>query len=135
MSKKGKAFRVKGTLLVGIIGDEPTVTGFLLTGIGERNRKGEANFLVVTKDTTQNQVEIAFKKMLERDDIGIIMISQHVAEMVRNLIVEHEEVIPTIMEIPSKDFAYEPEKDTILTRAARILYGNEIGMEKIKEGL
>ena len=73
--------------------------------------------------------------MLERDDIGIILISQHVAEMVRNLIVEHEEVIPTIMEIPSKDFAYEPEKDTILTRAARILYGNEIGMEKIKEGL
>lgn len=135
MSKKGKAFRVKGTLLVAVIGDEPTVTGFLLTGIGERNRKGEANFLVVTKDTTQNQIETAFKKMLERDDIGIIMISQHVAEIVRNLIVEHEEVIPTIMEIPSKDVAYDPEKDTILTRAARILYGNEIGMEKIKEGL
>ena len=75
MSKKGKAFRVKGSLLVGIIGDEPTVTGFLLTGIGERNRKGEANFLVVTKETTQNQIETAFKKMLERDDIGIIMIS------------------------------------------------------------
>ena len=80
-------------------------------------------------------METAFKKMLDRDDIGIIMISQHVAEMVRNLIVEHEEVIPTIMEIPSKDFAYEPEKDTILVRAARILYGNEMGMEKIKEGL
>lgn len=37
------------------------------------------------------------------------------------------------MEIPSKDFAYDPEKDTILTRAAKILYGNEVGMEKIKE--
>ena len=73
--------------------------------------------------------------MLDRDDMGIIMISQTVAEQVRNLIVEHEEVIPTIMEIPSKDHAYEPEKDTILTRAARILYGAEIGMEKIKEGL
>ena len=55
--------------------------------------------------------------------------------MVRNLIIGHEEVIPTIMEIPSKDFAYDPMKDTILTRAARILWGNEIGMEKIKEGL
>lgn len=52
MSKKGKAFRIKGSLLVGIIGDEATVTGFLLTGIGERNRKGEANFFVVSKDTT-----------------------------------------------------------------------------------
>ena len=73
--------------------------------------------------------------MLERDDVGIILVSQHIAEMVRNLIIGHEEVIPTIMEIPSKDFAYDPMKDTILTRAARILWGNEIGMEKIKEGL
>ena len=53
MSKKGKAFRIKGSLLIACIGDEATVTGFLLTGIGERNRKGEANFMVVTKDTTQ----------------------------------------------------------------------------------
>lgn len=73
--------------------------------------------------------------MLDRDDLGIILVSQHVAEMVRNLITGHEEVIPTIMEIPSKDHAYDPEKDTILTRAARILFGAEIGMEKIKEGL
>jgi vacuolar-type H+-ATPase subunit F/Vma7 len=55
MSKaKGKAFKIKGSLLIGAIGDEATVTGFLLTGIGERNRKGEANFFVVTKDTSQN---------------------------------------------------------------------------------
>lgn len=40
--KKGE-----GTSIVSIIGDEDTVTGFLLTGIGERNIKGETNFLVV----------------------------------------------------------------------------------------
>ncbi len=80
MSKLGKAFRVKGSLLVAIIGDEPTVTGFLLTGIGERNRKGEANFLIVTKDTTLSQIETFFKKLMEREDIGIIMISQSVAQ-------------------------------------------------------
>lgn len=78
--KKGKAFRIKGSLLVGVIGDEATVTGFLLTGIGERNKKGEANFLIVTKDTTLNQIEVAFTKMLSREDIGIIMISQNIAE-------------------------------------------------------
>lgn len=33
--------------LISIIGDDDTVTGFLLTGIGERNNKGESNFLVV----------------------------------------------------------------------------------------
>ena len=75
MSKKGKAFKVKGSLLVGVIGDEATVTGFLLTGVGERNKKGEANFMIVTKETSQLQIETAFTKMLQRDDIGIIMIS------------------------------------------------------------
>ncbi len=110
MTTKGKAFRVKGTLIIGVIGDETTVTGFLLTGMGERNRKGEANFLVVEKETSLMIIESAFKKMLERDDIGIIMLSQHVAEMIRNLIVEHDAVIPTILEIPSKDVAYDPEK-------------------------
>lgn len=80
MSKKGKAFKIKGSLLVGVIGDEATVTGFLLTGIGERNKKGEANFLIVTKDTTLSQIETAFSRMLAREDMGIIMISQNIAQ-------------------------------------------------------
>ena len=42
-------------------------------------------------------------------------------------------MIPTILEIPSKDHAYDPEKDTILTRPARILYGAEVGLEKLRE--
>ena len=90
MSKKGKAFKVKGSLLIGVIGDEATVTGFLLTGIGERNKKGESNFMIVTKDTTLPQIEQGFTKMLQRDDIGIIMISQNIAEQIRNLIAEHD---------------------------------------------
>ena len=134
MTTKGKAFKVKaGGLLVAVIGDEATVTGFLLTGIGERNKKGDANFLLVTKDTTLTQIETAFNKLLARDDIGIIMISQNIAEQIRNLIAEHTAVIPTIMEIPSKDVPYDPEKDTILCRAARNLYGNEVGMQKLKQ--
>lgn len=63
MSKKGKYFRVKGSLLVAVIGDEPTVTGFLLTGLGERNRKGEANFLIVTKDTSLHTIETTFTRL------------------------------------------------------------------------
>jgi len=70
--------------------------------------------------------------MLARSDMGIILISQHVAEQIRNLIAEHQDVIPTIMEIPSKDVPYDPEKDTILVKAARTLYGSEVGMQKLK---
>jgi V-type H+-transporting ATPase subunit F len=132
MSKKGKAFKVKGSLLVAVIGDEATVTGFLLTGMGERNKKGEANFMIVNKDTSMSQIEAGFSKMLAREDIGIIMISQNIAEQIRNLIAEHDQVIPTIMEIPSKDVPYDPLKDTVLCKAARMLYGNEVGMQKLQ---
>tara|TARA_B110000503_G_C6933264_1_gene323710 strand:- start:327 stop:521 length:195 start_codon:yes stop_codon:yes gene_type:complete len=35
------------SMVVSVIGDEDTVTGMLLTGIGERNVKGETNFFKV----------------------------------------------------------------------------------------
>ena len=41
--------------------------------------------------------------------------------------------MPTILEIPSKDTPYEPEKDTIVVRAAAILWGQDTGMEKLKQ--
>ena len=37
------------------------------------------------------------------------------------------------MEIPSKDNPYDPEKDTIVVRAAGILWGSDTGSEKLKE--
>ena len=48
--------------------------------------------------------------------------------MVRNLIAEHEAVFPTILEIPSKDTPYDLDKDTILARAAKMLYGGDASM-------
>eukprot|EP00351_Strombidinopsis_sp_SopsisLIS2011_P003403 CAMPEP_0116888268 /NCGR_PEP_ID=MMETSP0463-20121206/23195_1 /TAXON_ID=181622 /ORGANISM="Strombidinopsis sp, Strain SopsisLIS2011" /LENGTH=62 /DNA_ID=CAMNT_0004552673 /DNA_START=16 /DNA_END=204 /DNA_ORIENTATION=+ len=50
-SQVGKAFRITGTLLIAVIADSATVTGMLLTGMGERNHKGQANFFIVEKDT------------------------------------------------------------------------------------
>ena len=71
--------------------------------------------------------------MLNNPEMGIIMISQNIAEAIRNKIAEHEEVLPTIMEIPSKDVPYDPTKDTVLCKAARNLYGNEVGMQKLQQ--
>ena len=39
----------KGTLLVSAIGDSATITGLLLTGMGERNAKGVSNFMIVER--------------------------------------------------------------------------------------
>ena len=63
------------SLLVAVIADESTVTGFLLTGIGERNRHGKANYIIVTNDTTDQALEEGFGEMLKRDDIGVILIA------------------------------------------------------------
>ena len=124
--------KVKGTLLVAAICDVATLTGLLLTGMGERNLKGQTNFLIVDKETTDGQIEEALRQMLAREDVGIVLISQNIAERVRNIIIEHEKVIPTILEIPSKDTPYDPEKDTIVVRAASILWGSDTGMDKLK---
>ena len=63
--------RGDGTMIVSIIGDEDTVTGMLLTGIGERNVKGETNFYKVDssinyifKESTAKDIESAFKKFV-----------------------------------------------------------------------
>lgn len=128
-----QAKSTKGTLLVSVIADATTVTGLLLTGIGERNTKGQQNFLVVDKETTDAMIEHQLKQLIDRDDIGVILISQNCAERVRQIIVNHDKIIPTILEIPSKDNPYDPEKDTIVTRAAAILWGAETGSEKLKE--
>ena len=125
-------FGAKGTLLVSAIGDRTTITGLLLTGMGERNMKNQTNFLIVDKDTDDETIETNLRSFLERTDIGIVLISQNVAERVRNIIVEHNKVLPTILEIPSKDTPYEADKDTIVKRAAAILWGSDTGMEKLQ---
>ena len=128
MSKFGK-----NSLLVSAIGDRTTITGLLLTGMGERNLKNQTNFLIVDKDTDDETIETTLRSFLERSDIGIVLISQNVAERVRNIIVEHTKVLPTILEIPSKDTPYEADKDTIVKRAASILWGSDTGMEKLQQ--
>jgi V-type H+-transporting ATPase subunit F len=123
---------ISKSLTIAVIADEATVTGLLLTGMGERNKKGDTNFLIVTKDTTLSQIETAFKNYTEREDVGILLISQTVAEMIRNLIAEYEGIVPTVLEIPSKDAPYEADKDSILIKAARILYGSDAAEAKLR---
>lgn len=123
----------KGTLLVSAIGDSSTITGLLLTGMGERNAKGVSNFMIVERETTDEMIEKTFRGFLARNDMGIVLISQGVAERVRHVIVEHESTIPTILEIPGDDSPYDPEKDTIVSRAAAILWGGDVGVERLRQ--
>jgi V-type H+-transporting ATPase subunit F len=111
-----------GGKLVGIIGDEDTVTGFLLAGVGQRDIGG-ANFFTVTNKTKQSEIEENFKRLSVRPDIAIILINQHVANMIRHLVQEHVETttIPTILEIPSKEHPYDPSKDPVMRAVSHML--------------
>lgn len=57
------------------------------------------------------------RQFLNRDDIGIILINQYIAEMVRHALDAHQRSIPAVLEIPSKEHPYDATKDSILRRA------------------
>ncbi|KAF8362995.1 vha-9 [Pristionchus pacificus] len=110
------ATHTKGKIMA-VIGDEDTVVGFLLGGVGELNKARKPNYLIVDKNTTVTEIEEAFKTFTSREDIAIILINQHIAEQIRFTVDQHTQSIPAVLEIPSKEAPYDPSKDSILNRA------------------
>jgi V-type H+-transporting ATPase subunit F len=107
--------------LIAVIGDEDTVTGFVLAGVGHRSG-GQSNFLVVDSKTKTSQVQEVFRKLTARSDVGILLINQHIVEAhLRELVDAYTQPLPTILEIPSKDHPYDPSKDTIMQRVSHML--------------
>ncbi|KAJ1958565.1 H(+)-transporting V1 sector ATPase subunit F [Dipsacomyces acuminosporus] len=112
----------KDRTLIAAIGDEDTVTGLLLAGIGDIDARQRENFLVVDSKTTQQQLEETFTSFTKRKDIAIILINQHIADDIRGILDEYSSAFPTVLEIPSKDHPYDPSKDSVLKRV-QLLFG------------
>lgn len=110
--------------LIATIADEDTVTGLLLAGVGQvTSEKGkEVNFLTVQPGKTSvEDIEAAFDKFTSaRDDIAILLINQHLADLIRYKVDSYTDAFPAILEIPSKDHPYDPEKDSVLKRVRRL---------------
>ncbi|ANB15479.1 H(+)-transporting V1 sector ATPase subunit F [Sugiyamaella lignohabitans] len=80
MSSSTKAYKDRNFLAV--IGDEDSVTGLLLAGIGHvSDNDGERtkNFLVVDAKTATEKIEKAFEEYTTREDIAVLLINQHVS--------------------------------------------------------
>jgi len=107
-----------------VIGDEDSVTGLLLAGIGHITQNQKKNFLIVDAKTETSTIEKSFEDFTARKDIAILLINQHVAEKIRYRVDNYTAAFPTILEIPSKDHPYDPEKDSVLKRLSRLL-GND----------
>lgn len=115
---------MKQRLLLAVIADEDSVTGLLLAGVGQvlTEPGKESNFLtVVPGKTSVEQVEEAFDRFTsERDDIAILLINQHIADLIRYRVDSYSNAFPAILEIPSKDHPYDPEKDSVLKKVRRL---------------
>ena len=114
----------KKGMLLAAIGDEDTCTGLLLGGIGDVDDKRRSNFMVVDKDTPVPDIETKMRELLKRTDICIILINQHIADEIQNVITGHEQMLPTIVVIPSKEHAYDPNKDPEMIRAKLMFSGD-----------
>jgi len=106
--------------LLAVIGDEDSITGLLLAGIGHINESQKKNFLIVDSKTQVSTIEAAFQEFTERKDIAILLINQHIAEKIRPTVDKYQQAFPALLEIPSKDHPYDPSKDSVLKRVQKL---------------
>merc|ERR1711964_565078 len=101
--------------LIAVMGDEDTVTGFLLAGIGNRDSKARTNYFVYKEAADSKdiqQLDEKFKEFVSNPSIAMIIINQNIASLLRPQIVARADIVlPSILEIPSKDSPYQPNKD------------------------
>ncbi|CAJ0925902.1 unnamed protein product [Ranitomeya imitator] len=76
--------------------------------------------------TLVSQSGPAAMSFLQREDIGIILINQFIAEMIRHAIDAHNVSIPAVLEIPSKEHPYDANKDSILRRAKGMFTSDDL---------
>ncbi|CBX90880.1 similar to vacuolar ATP synthase subunit F [Plenodomus lingam JN3] len=117
------AGQYKDRQFLAVIGDEDTVTGMLLAGVGHVTAPPDLqkNFLVLHAQPDAAAIEAAFDRFTtERKDIAILLINQHIAEKIRHRVETYTAAFPSLLEIPSKDHPYDPEKDSVLKRVRRL---------------
>jgi V/A-type H+-transporting ATPase subunit F len=89
---------------VSVIGDFDTVTGFKLAGVQDANEIKEPSEAVPL-----------LKKKIKDEDVGVIIITERIAEEIRDDIRPFTEdlVMPIIVEIPDKKGPLEMKVDPI----------------------
>ncbi|KAH1004785.1 uncharacterized protein LOC109537566 isoform X1 [Dendroctonus ponderosae] len=93
--------------LIAIVGDEDTCVGFLLAGIGQTDESFGPNFIVVGPKMDDFQLELMFLDLLERPDIGLLLITKEAAGKIPHVIGRHTGMNPTIMIIPGHNGPFE----------------------------
>ncbi|KAK5138103.1 H(+)-transporting V1 sector ATPase subunit F [Meristemomyces frigidus] len=81
----------------------------------------QKNYLVVDAKTELATIEGAFESFTRgRRDIAIVLINQHIADKIRPKVDGYAEAFPAVLEIPSKDHPYDPERDSVMKRVRKL---------------
>ncbi|CDP17303.1 unnamed protein product [Coffea canephora] len=122
--------RTMNSAFIAMIADEDTITGFLLAGVGNVDLRRKTNYLIVDSKTTVKQIEEAFKDFTTREDVAVVLISQYIANMIRFLVDSYNKPIPAILEIPSKDYPYDPAHDSVLSRVRYLFSAESVASDR-----
>lgn len=110
--------------LIAAIGEEDTITGLLLSGIGQisNDNKKSTNFLIYKPGKTEiKEIEDAFDDFtIKRDDIAVLLINQHIANIIRHKLDKYDAFFPSILEIPSKEHSYSSDQDWIIKKVKNV---------------
>ena len=121
--KKKREMNEEGSLIA-VIGDEDTVTGFLLAGVGHIDERQRHNYFIVGERTTEDELAAAFKEFTSaREDVAVVLVTQVAADKIRYLVNAHSAAIPSVLEIPDKENPYDASKDGVLSRVKHLLGG------------
>merc|ERR1711990_1395470 len=107
--------------LVAVIGDHDTCAGMLLAGIGDIERGKGSNYMKADGNTEIPQIEEKFHELTHRDDIAIVVLNQWIAEKIEGVISNYNQLIPTVVLVPSKDKPYDPSSDPVYNRILRMM--------------
>lgn len=132
-----KRIGTKTDLKVCVIGDEDTVTGMLLGGIGSVDGTGKKNFFIADAPGVKpSDIEAAFLDYTSRSDVSIILITQTIASDIRVTVDDYARsgiAIPAVLEIPTKDVPYDPKKDPIMQRV-QMFFGANLDLDALASG-
>lgn len=107
--------------LIAVIGDEETVTGMLLAGVGNVDARRTSNFMVCDGKTSPSQIEEAFLRFVKRPDVAVVVINQYLASLIRPTVDGFTAKSPAILEVPSKEHPYDAQQDAIHRRTKLLL--------------
>lgn len=81
---------------IGIIGDEDTLYGFMISGIQSES------IVQVTSKTPEEELKKIFVQMTNRKDLALLLVCDFVYDKLRVDIENFDKHLPSIIEIPSR---------------------------------